>query len=111
MSPSKPLETHSLDCRLSLDDQYVEVMSPVRKANSMRVHSRVTRQSADSDTPELDYQNMLPGMGIGEWGDGNESTTAGNLLAVNSSQSHDAIKSPTARHTDQSRAESKSPCA
>ena len=88
----------------------MEVMSPVRKANSMKVHSRVTRQSVDSNSPELDYQNMLPRMGIGEWGDGNESTTAGNLLTVKSPPSHNASKSPpTARDTDQSRAESKSP--
>ena len=74
-------ESYSFDRKLSMDDQYVEVMSPVRKANSLKPRSaRVTHDDVDLDLPELEYENVIPGTTI--WGNENETESVDSLHAT-----------------------------
>ena len=56
--------SQSLDRNMSLDNQYVQVMSPERKTKSMKAYSTVTRCAepsaapVDSRTSELNYVNL-----------------------------------------------------
>ena len=69
--PSEHGRSPSSDRKLSLDNQYVDIVSPVRSSSSM---NEVHRESVDSDTPELDYEN-LP-LGIGRGSSDNDSAAA-----------------------------------
>ena len=67
-SPRRRRGSHSLDRMQSIDNQYVEVVSPSRKAKSMKVQSiRNHKQSSshslvDSNTLELNYENLPTGI-------------------------------------------------
>ena len=75
-------ESQSLDRKLSLDNQYVEVVSPARKAHSMKApRSTGNTNRPDPASPELDYQNVVPGTET--WGRGNTAGSSDdNLHAV-----------------------------
>ncbi|CAI8040597.1 hypothetical protein GBAR_LOCUS22614 [Geodia barretti] len=74
-------ESYSFGRKLSMDDQYVEVMSPVRKTKSLKPRSaRVTHDDIDLDVPELEYENVIPGTTI--WGNENETESADSLHAT-----------------------------
>ena len=79
-NPAQSRSTGSLDRTLSLDNQYVEVVSPSRKAKSMKAQSKSVDCQVDPGSPELDYQNVVPGMET--WGNGNRTRSAEDLHVV-----------------------------
>ena len=93
-SPSKEMkESLSLDRKLSMDNQYIEVMSPARKVKSLKPRSAgATRDEVDVTSPELDYQNVIPGRV--PWGNGNVTGSVDNLHRGHRSSPGEHRKSP-----------------
>lgn len=75
---------HSVDNgrKLSIDNQYVEVVSPARKSKSMKVQSKGNQHRGNNgevalSPTEQEYQNVVPGTEA--WGRGNVSRSLENL--------------------------------
>ena len=100
-------ESHSFDRKLSMDDQYVEVISPVRKTKSLKPRLARVNPDDEDDTPELEYQNVIPGMTV--WGDENETESPEHTVKGERSEGRGQRSSPGEQENEKTIKKSPSP--